>query len=175
METTNLENVVEGKQVTPSNTVDMTLDLSAIRKKRIAIDGDDKRVIELNTSDMSIVNRLEKLATRMSELSEKVSNLKYDDDLQEIPETSEISESIKTLDIEMRTIIDDLFQSKVSDTCVPNGTMFDMYNGSFTYEILIDKLLNLYADNITAETEKVRSRISKHTAKYMPQDHKKKG
>ena len=74
----------------------------------------------------------------------------------------------------MREIIDNLFQSKISDICVPNGTMFDMFNGQFMYEILIEKLFTLYANNISEETQKTLNRMRKHTDKYIPQDHKKK-
>ena len=37
------------------NTFDGDIDLSAIRKKRFRIDGDNNRFIELNTSDMNIL------------------------------------------------------------------------------------------------------------------------
>jgi hypothetical protein len=57
---------------------------------------------------------------------------------------------------------------------VPDGTMFDMFNGMFMYEILIERLLTLYADNIEKETKQTLNRMRKHTDKYIPQDHKKK-
>lgn len=154
------------------NVVDF--DLSLAPKKRIRIDGDDNRVIELNTSDMSIIERIDKLSDRMSELSAKYVNTKYDDDLEEQKETEATIKEIKELDAQMRKIVDELFNSPVSDVCVPDGTMFDMFNGQFMYEMLIEKLLTLYADNISAETEKTMARIHKHTNKYIPQDHKKK-
>lgn len=149
-------------------------DLSLSEKKRIRIDGDDNRVIELNTSDMGIIERIDNLADKMSELSTEYIDTKFDDNLDEKEETKEIISRIKGIDTKMREIIDNLFQSKISDICVPNGTMFDMFNGQFMYEILIDRLLTLYADTIQDETQKVITRMRKHTDKYIPQDHKKK-
>ena len=149
-------------------------DLSLSEKKRIRIDGDDNRVIELNTSDMGIIERIDSLADKMSELSTEYIDTKFDDNLDEKEETKEIISRIKGIDTKMREIIDNLFQSKISDICVPNGTMFDMFNGQFMYEILIDRLLTLYADTIQDETQKVITRMRKHTDKYIPQDHKKK-
>lgn len=158
------------------NTINNNIiDLSLSIKKKIRIDGDDNRVIELNTSDMGIVDRINKLSDKMVELSEKFVTTKYDDDLEEKQVDGEaLAEEIKTIDTEMRRIVDDLFQSSIADVCVPDGTMFDLSNGQFMYEILIERLLTLYADNIKSETEKTITRIRKHTDKYIPQDHKKK-
>ena len=149
-------------------------DLSLAPKKRIRIDGDDNRVIELNTSDMGIIERINQLSNKMGELSVKYIDTKYDEELEEKTENELMAKEIKALDSEMREIVDYLFNSHVSDICVPDGTMFDMFNGQFMYELLIEKLLTLYADNISAETEKTMARIRKHTDKYIPQDHKKK-
>ena len=157
---------------TTNKTFDFDLSLS--QKKRIRIDGDDNRIIELNTSDMSIVERINQLADKMNELSTKYIDAKFDENLDEKQETEEIIIRIRELDSKMREIVDDLFQSKVSNVCVPDGTMFDMFNGMFMYEILIERLLTLYADNIESETKKTLSRMRKHTDKYIPQDHKKK-
>ena len=149
-------------------------DLSLSKKKRIRIDGDDNRVIELNTSDMGIIERIDNLADKMNELSTEYIDTKFDDNLDEREETKEIISRIKGIDSKMREIVDDLFQSKISDICVPDGTMFDMFNGQFMYEILIEKLLTLYADRIGEETQKTLTRMRKYTDKYIPQDHKKK-
>lgn len=158
------------------NTMNQVVDfdLSFVPKKRIRIDGDDNRVIELNTSDMGIIERIDKLANKMDELSKQYIDKKFDDNLDERAETEELISGIKGLDSQMRVIIDDLFQSPISDVCVQNGTMFDMVNGQFTYEIVIEKLLTLYSDNIEKETKNTLDRIRKHTNKYIPQDHKKK-
>lgn len=158
------------------NTMNQVVDfdLSLSKKKRIRIDGDDNRVIELNTSDMGIIERIDNLADKMNELSTEYINTKFDDNLDEKEETKEIISRIKGIDSKMREIVDDLFQSKISDICVPDGTMFDMFNGQFMYEILIEKLLTLYADRISEETQKTLTRMRKHTDKYIPQDHKKK-
>ena len=38
--------------------IDADLDLSSIRRKRFRIDGDDNRILELNTSDLNLLVRL---------------------------------------------------------------------------------------------------------------------
>ena len=157
---------------TTNKTFDFDLSLS--QKKRIRIDGDDSRVIELNVSDMGIIERFNQLSDKMSKLSTEYVDVKFDENLDEKQETEEVINRIKIIDSKMREIVDDLFQSKVSDVCVPDGTMFDMFNGIFMYEILIERLLTLYTDNIEKETKKTLNRMRKYTDKYIPQDHKKK-
>lgn len=175
METTNLiESQVEETKVN-SQVVDMDLDLSATRKKRIRIDGDDNRIIEINTSDMNIIQRLDTLSDRMNKLSDKFIDLKFGNTPEgEEPSMTDTKEAIRMIDRELRDIIDELFQSKVADICAPDGTMWDMFNGSFRYEIVLEKLLSLYADNIQAETKKTMDRLHKYTNKYVTQDHFKK-
>ena len=178
-ETTNLENKVEEEvksvRIVPNVPVDMDLDLSATRKKRIRIDGDDNRIIELNTSDLDIIERLNNLTSRIDSLSTKYAELRFDDNLEEKEDnTADFEKALHTIDSEMRDIVDELFQSKVSDVCAPDGTMWDMFNGYFRYEIIMEKLINLYADNIQKEAEKTMARLHKYTDKYIPRDHMKK-
>lgn len=175
METTNLINSQVEETKVSEQAVDMDLDLSATRKKRIRIDGDDNRIIEINTSDMNIIQRLDTLSDRMNKLSDKFIDIKFGNEPEgEKPSMKDIEEAIRIIDRELRDIIDELFQSKVSDICAPDGTMWDIFNGSFRYEIIMEQLLNLYADNIQAETKKTMERLHKYTDKYMPTDHLKK-
>lgn len=175
METTNLINSQVEETKVSERAVDMDLDLSATRKKRIRIDGDDNRIIEINTSDMNIIQRLDVLSDRMNKLSDKFIDIKFGNEPEgEEPSIEDTEEAIRVIDRELRDIIDELFQSKVSDICAPDGTMWDMFNGSFRYEIIMEQLLNLYADNIQAETKKTMERLHKYTDKYMPTDHLKK-
>lgn len=156
------------------NTNQKTLNISLVPKTRITIDGDESRYIELNLSDMGLIGRINNLADRMSALSVEFADAKFDENMEEREQTEFVVQKIANIDKQMREIVDELFQAKVSDICVPDGTMFDMVNGEFVYEVLIEKLLQLYADNIGKETQKTMERIRKHTNKYIPQDHKKK-
>ena len=52
--------------------------------------------------------------------------------------------------------------------------MFDLSNGEFTFEIIIETLFALYEDTINAESKKLAKRIKSHTDKYIPQDRKRK-
>ena len=145
---------------TNNNIID--LDLSITRKKRFRIDGDDNRVIELNTSDMTILNRLDEAEKRLTELA-KYANFELSDDEQ--ANADRVTELLAT-DKQMREIIDYLFDSEVADICAPDGSMYDPFNGKYRFEHIMETLFTQYEKNISEEIKKMRKNVQKHTDKY---------
>ena len=156
-----------------NNVVD--LDLSVTRKKRFRIDGDDNRILELNISDTGIISRLNELYPKLTDLANSAS------DKLSLPETEEVTEemltvtsdAVKEIDETMRKVLDELFESNVSEICAPNGTMLDLFNGKFRFEHIIDTLSALYENNFREEYKKVSQRIQRHTDKYTGRKKKK--
>ena len=70
------------------------------------------------------------------------------------------------IDMEMRQLVDEIFDSNVSEVCAPSGSMFDPFNGTFRYEHIIDVLSKLYKNNLNSEFKKMSARIRKKTSKY---------
>lgn len=144
-----------------NNIVD--IDLSITRKKRFRIDGDDNRIIELNTSDMTILNRLDEADKQLRELADKatfgMSETGEDDNADAVKE-------LLATDKQMRAIIDYLFDAPVSDVCAPDGSMYDPFNGKYRFEHIMEILFALYEKNISEEIKKMRKNVQKHTDKY---------
>lgn len=144
-----------------SNVVD--IDLSITRKKRFRIDGDDSRIIELNTSDMTILNRLDEADKQLRELADKatfgMSETGEDDN-------ADVVKELLATDKQMRDIIDYLFDAPVSDVCAPDGSMYDPFNGRYRFEHIMETLFALYEQNISEEIKKMRRNVQKHTDKY---------
>ena len=141
-----------------NNIVD--IDLSVTKKKQFRIDGDDTRIIELNTSDMSILSRLQESYPRLDELGTKAMSMSSDD-------TLETTAALLTeIDKEMRDILNFIFDSDIADVCAPDGSMFDMFNGQFRFEHILSKLVGLYEKNIDNEYKLMAKNIAKHTEKY---------
>lgn len=142
-----------------NNVID--IDLSVTRKKRFRIDNDDSRILELNTSDMTILNRLDEAGRRLKELADyanfEVSNGE---------EAKNAVEELLNTDKKMRDIIDYLFDSPVSDVCAPNGSMYDPFNGKYRFEHIMEVLFTQYEKNINEEIKKMRKHMQKHTDKY---------
>lgn len=162
-----------------TNTAMIDLDLSDLSKKKIRINGDDSKILEINTADLGLISRLNDIEPKLNELSNKAATL---DDLDtekfgvDGDDTfSKFATTLKDIDNEMRDLMDELFQANVSEVCGSDGSMFDPINGSTRYEIILSALLQLYDDNVKREMElakldnkdvKTINRIHYHTDKY---------
>lgn len=149
------------------------VDLSVIEKKKFRINGDNNKILELNTSDMGIIVRLEDAYPKLMELQEEVAKLAdinddmdTDEDADNRKLLSAAASKLKEIDGAMRETIDFIFQSNVSEICGSEGSMYDPIDGTFRYEHIISTLIKLYRNNIDAEFKKMKDRINKHTSKY---------
>jgi len=141
-----------------NNIVD--IDLSVTKKKQFRIDKDDNRIIELNTSDMNILSRLQDSYPKLDALGTKAMS---------ISETDSVEDTVsilKEVDGEMRSLLNNIFDSDIADICAPDGSMFDMFNGEFRFEHIVSTLIGLYETNIDNEYKLMVKKIKKHTDKY---------
>ena len=144
------------------------LDLSVAKKKRIRINGDNSKILELNISDIGIVSRLSKLYPKLQKLAEKsmtFSKEELEDNTEE--GLKKFADKLDSIDEEMRKLIDELFNANVSEVCKDGGSMYDLFEGMFRFEHIITKLSQLYETNLESEFSKMRKRIDKHTGKYI--------
>lgn len=158
-------------ETSTSNIVDLSLD--AVRKKRFRIDNDDTRILELNTSDLNILVRLREAYPKLVALAEEafknlpeVENSSDDYDFLNDEATNTVINTLRDADTNMRQLIDYIFDSNVSDICVPSGSMYDPINGQFRFEHIINILAGLYEQDVSAEMNKISKRVQKHTDKY---------
>lgn len=136
-------------------------------KTRFSVNDDPNRVIWLNLSDMNIISRLSeiepKLQTLLSEAQAKIESISEEDDIEAVVK---LGDSLKEIDQKMRGFIDEIFGEGVSSACAPDGTMYDMFNGGFRFEYIIEALIGLYSENIGKEYKALKDRTSKYTTKY---------
>lgn len=154
--------LIDEKKV-EDNIVD--IDLPEIKKQRFRINGG--KVLELNTSDMGIVKRLNEVYPKLQNLAQKATTF----DEKELNDNSdealaEFAKKLEDIDKDMKNLVDELFQANVSEACCTDGTMYDLYGGKMRFEHIISKLSELYENNFSKEVGKVRARIKKHTSKY---------
>ena len=149
--------------LTEKPIVDIKLD--GIDRTRFRINGDSNAIIELDLSDLNISDRLEKGLTQLDEYVAELAKLPKDDE--------NLSNVLKDVDNKMRESIDYIFSYPVSEVCAKYGTMFDLKDGKFRYESIIDGLTKLYTNNLNEEYKKLNNRIKKHTAKYTAKTNKK--
>lgn len=161
------EKRVEKKDTEVPQQFDGDIDLSVTRKKRFRIDGDNNRYLELNTSDMNIITRLNNLYPKLQKLSQDAAVKQLDkDETDDEKVIARISNALVKIDVQMRQILDEIFDSNVSEMCAPNGSMFDPFNGEFRFEHIIDVISKLYKNNLNNEFKKMSAKMKKHTDKY---------
>lgn len=154
------------KKVTTKTTTNDIIDISigGIKKQKYRINGD--KILELNIQDMNLPARLEEVMPKLDALQEDVVKQKSKYDEGDEVDLKEVAEMLKSLDAKMREYIDYIFDSNVSEVCVPSGNMFDLHNGKFTYEHIIEALGDLYEQTISKEYKARLLQVKKHTQKY---------
>lgn len=157
----------------PTNDV-VDISLSAIRKKRFRIDKDDNRILELNTSDLNILGRLRESYPKLLDLANSafgdmpdIDAENEDYDFLTDENTTKTIETFSAADKEMRSLMDYIFDSNVSEMCAPSGSMYDPINGGFRFEHIIENLTPLYEADISGGLKDISNRVKKHTDKYV--------
>lgn len=147
------------------------IDLGFVEKKKFRIAGDYNRMLELNVSDMNIYSRYVKAYPQLQEFaknaSEKVQKIDVDSD----NAMTDIASFLEEIDVEMRKLIDYIFDTNASEACAPSGNMFDPVNGEFRFEHIIGTLSKLYTTGFEDEISKFKNKTAKHTSKYTKKYH----
>lgn len=157
------------------NTVNnqiIDLDLSITEKKKFRFGKDDNRIVEVNTSDMNLMQRVSDAYPKLQELQTKASKLteglNTDDESEgsAIESITTLAERLSAVDAEMRELLDYMFDAPVSAAAAPSGSMYDPFNGSFRYEHIVAVMMKQYEDNLQSEFGKMEKQLKKHTDKY---------
>lgn len=146
---------------TQSNNV-VDLELTATRKKFFRFDKDDDRMVELNIADMGIMSRLAETYPKLEKWLSEVKDMENVDDENAIDSIGNIGKTLKDIDAKMRDGIDYIFNAELSKAAAPEGTMYDVFNGQFRFEYILELMLSQYENNMMNEFKKMQ----KHTQKY---------
>lgn len=155
----------EEKTKVADNVVD--IDLSPIKKQSFRINGDNDKMLELNTSDMNIVVRLNKIYPKLQKLADEAVELSKTDMDNTEEGLNKFATKLEEIDVKMSNLVDELFDANVSAVCKDGGSMYDPFNGTFRFEHIINTLANLYTNNFSKEFSQMKQRVKKHTSKYI--------
>lgn len=152
------------------------IDLSATRKQRFLVKVDDtERYLELNTSDLSTVTRLQEAYPQLQALDEKVHGIATKEYGSEEEQMQGLGVDLKEVDTEMRKLVDYIFDTNASEMCAPFGSMYDPFDGHMRWEIIVENLVSLYDSKLSNEMGKIKARTKLHTQKYTGNNNKSKG
>lgn len=152
-----------------NNIID--INISGIGKKRIRVNGDDNKILLLNTNDNNITVRfteaypkLKEWEQSFKELGSLQSNKEEDIDIDAL---TVYAKKIKETDNKMRESLDYIFNSSISEICDDGGSMYDILDGGvMRWESILTALLGLYSETISKNSEKIMKRMNQHTSKY---------
>ena len=166
------------------------ISLNITTRQKFTIDNDKSRVIELDTHDLALVNRLSESVKRMDALKEdwekleKLANasneVELSDDVDDVDDTllkeiADFSDQFAVIEAKMRDIVDYIFDCPgLCQTVVGNASIFSPVNGAYKFEQIIDVLTGLYEDSIEKEAKKINKRkVETKTSKYIRNSNKK--
>ena len=148
--------------------VDVDLSVTSKKTFNIKLSENEIRPLELDPSDLMFIKRLNEIYPRLQKNAESaMAELDIDDDKSTEEILSKTSEVLTKIDSDMRTAMDELFDTNVSEVCAPRGSMYDPFNGEFRFEHIIRALSKLYENNLDTEASKTMSKLKKHTDKYL--------
>ncbi len=151
------------------NTGIIDLDLSITSKKKFRFDKDDNRIVEINTSDMNLMQRMSVAYPKLQELQTKAAKLTEGLDVENasaIDDITTMADRLSAVDAEMRELIDYMFDAEISKAAAHTGSMYDPFNGSFRFEHIIALMMKQYEDNLQSEFKKMERQMKSHTDKY---------
>ena len=124
--------------------------------KRLAINGDESRVIVINPSDIGIISRYNEVVPKLDEIIGKYDNIKN-------PTLEKAAEIISELDTEARKIIDYIIGSPVSETVFGTANCLSSAGGQTIFENFLAAYMEYMTPAINDEFEKSKKRVEKYT------------
>lgn len=158
------------KENKDTNVID--LNIKGIGKKRIRINGDNSKIIELNTNDSNILKRFTEGYSEFLDWKDKyiaeMSTVEEKTDINSIEYWKQIVATLKPIDEKMREIMNYIFNADISSICNDGGAMYDVLdNGKLRFETILEELLALYGDNIAGNFEKMSARANELAKDYI--------
>lgn len=149
-------------------------------RQKFTINGDESKFIMLNPGDMGIVARLGDAIPVLNGFAEQYDALMRtslgDDETEKSTEESmiEFNKKFTEIDNQLRDTINNLFNYDVCSVCADGGSMLDLQDGEYRFSVIIEALMPIYEETISAEMEKLVKKMNKRVEKYTTQDHKKR-
>lgn len=123
--------------------------------KEYSINGDESKILRINTTDMNILSRISKAEKELKKIAESCNNVTEDKAI----------EMLSELDTKVREQIDYIFDGKVSDIIFGNINCISAAGGKPIFENFLDAVLPVIKEDISAEQENLNKKVNKYTSK----------
>lgn len=128
--------------------------------KEYSINGDESRVIRINTTDFAIFDRIKKAMKQIDKIAKEYENVTPKND-------DEANDLFVSADKKVREQINYIFDSDVSTVAFGNTNCFSIVFSN--KQPLFYNFLNAIIPTIRSDIEKVMSKSNKNVAKYTSQ------
>ena len=154
------------------------INLNLSTKKKFTLDGDPNRVIELDISDINIIDRattafrnIEKLQADWESLPIP-KNPNNEDDGETLNDTVSTIEDFNTqfaeIENKLKQELNYMFDSDIAGTIFEANSPFSMVNGKFKFQQVVDVLMSLYENQIQSDVKKLnRQKVVNKTQRYI--------
>ena len=145
-----------------NNVIDLNL---PIEKRAFRFGQDDNRIVYINTSDFGFMERLPEAYKKLEDLQNRVTGVSegVNGDAENLDDIMEglgtMGSRLKALDTEMREVVDTLFQAPVSAAAAPDGSMYDLFEGTPRYDLIIAVLVEQFGKRYADEFKKVKEKV----------------
>lgn len=123
--------------------------------KEYSINGDESRILRINTSDMNIITRMNKAEKELQKIADKCNSATADNAI----------ETLSYLDNEVRKQINYVFDGDVSDIIFGNTNCISLAGGKPIFENFLEAVLPIIKEDISTEQKKIERKVSKYTSK----------
>lgn len=123
--------------------------------KEYSINGDESRILRINTSDMNIITRMNKAEKELQKIADKCNSATADNAI----------ETLSYLDNEVRKQINYVFDGDVSDIIFGNTNCISIAGGKPIFENFLEAVLPVIKEDISTEQKKIERKVSKYTSK----------
>ncbi len=123
--------------------------------KEYSINGDESRILRINTSDMNIITRMNKAEKELQKIADKCNSATADNAI----------ETLSYLDNEVRKQINYVFDGDVSDIIFGNTNCISIAGGKPIFENFLEAVLPIIKEDISTEQKKIERKVSKYTSK----------
>lgn len=123
--------------------------------KEYSINGDESRILRINTSDMNIITRMNKAEKELQKIADKCNSATADNAI----------ETLSYLDNEVRKQINYVFDGDVSNIIFGNTNSISLAGGKPIFENFLEAVLPIIKEDISTEQKKIERKVSKYTSK----------
>lgn len=123
---------------------------------RLAINGNESRVITINPTDFGILTRFEEAEPKIEKIIEDAQN----------KETGDKKDGVKLLaelDKKLKEMVDFIVGSPVSDIVFGNTNCISLAGGSYIFMNFLEAYISYLEPKIKGEFEKSKAKIEKYT------------